>query len=169
MGPVFVRTASRRDLDQVRALLVDTWHATYDAIYGEARVNEITNEWHTRAALEQRLDAPSSEFLLADDGKMIGGMAYATSVDDGKTVKLHQLYVRPGHQGQGIGGLLLDEVEGCFPDADRIRLEVEEANLQAVAFYLAQGFARTGQTANCGMTDSEIPAAIFERPIMWAD
>ena len=31
---MFVRTAGERDLAEVRALLVETWHATYDAIYG---------------------------------------------------------------------------------------------------------------------------------------
>ncbi|MDF1601504.1 GNAT family N-acetyltransferase [Mesorhizobium sp. YIM 152430] len=166
---MFVRTASKRDLKAVQSLLAETWHATYDAIYGEARVDEIIAEWHSMAALEKRLEAPLSEFLVADDGTAVGGVAYATAVDEGKTVMLHQLYVRPESQGRGIGGLLLDEIEGCFPDADKIRLEVEEANAKAVAFYLAQGFAKVGRTASCGRPDSGIPADIYERPIMWAE
>jgi GNAT superfamily N-acetyltransferase len=121
---VFVRTASKRDLKAVQSLLAETWHATYDAIYGEARVDEIIAEWHSMAALEKRLEAPLSEFLVADDGVAIGGVAYATAVDEGKTVMLHQLYVRLESQGRGIGGLLLDEIEGCFPDADKLRRRV---------------------------------------------
>ncbi|MCO6385955.1 GNAT family N-acetyltransferase [Aliihoeflea sp. 40Bstr573] len=166
---MFVRTVSKRDLKAVQALLAETWHATYDAIYGEERVNEIVAEWHSMPALEERLETPLSEFLLADDGTAIGGVAFATAVDEGKTVMLHQLYVRPDSQGHGIGALLLDEIEGCFPDADKVRLEVEEANAKAVAFYLAQGFAKVGQTTNCGRPDSGIAADIYERPIMWAD
>ena len=153
----------------MQALLAETWHATYDAIYGEARVKEIIAEWHSMAALEVLLETPLSEFLVADDGKTIGGVAFATAVDEGKTVLLHQLYVRPESQGHGIGGLLLDEIEGCFPDADKVRLEVEEANMRAVAFYVAQGFAKVGRTQSCGRPDSGIPADIYERPIMWAD
>ena len=38
-----MRTASERDLDAMRALLVETWHATYDAIYGVDRVTAITD------------------------------------------------------------------------------------------------------------------------------
>ncbi len=38
----FVRTASERDLEKVRALLVETWHATYDTFYGVEKVNELT-------------------------------------------------------------------------------------------------------------------------------
>ncbi|TIM59749.1 MAG: GNAT family N-acetyltransferase, partial [Mesorhizobium sp.] len=31
---MFVRTASEHDLVAIRALLVETWYAIYDAIYG---------------------------------------------------------------------------------------------------------------------------------------
>lgn len=158
---MFVRTASARDLQAIRALLVETWHDTYDAIYGAERVTEITDEWHSLASLEARLVQPNSEFLVADDGERICGVAFATA-DEDAAVTLHQLYVLPAFQGKGIGGLLLDEVESCFPEATKVRLEVEEANEKAVAFYLSQGFAKVGM-ATPG------PAAIYERPIVWAD
>ncbi len=161
---MFVRTASKRDLPAVRDLLVETWHATYDEIYGAERVAEITGEWHSHAALEARLDVPMSEFLVADDGKMIGAMAFADAVDDKSTVILRQLHVLPECQGRGIGGMLLDEVEGCFPEAARIRLEVEEANAKAVAFYIAQGFAKVAAGKSAGGAST----AIYERPIVWA-
>jgi ribosomal protein S18 acetylase RimI-like enzyme len=161
---MFVRTASKRDLPAVRDLLVETWHATNDEIYGAERVAEIMGEWHSNAALEARLDVPMSEFLVADDGKTIGAMAFADAVDDKSTVMLRQLYVLPECQGRGIGGMLLDEVEGCFPEAARIRLEVEEANAKAVAFYIAQGFAKVGAGKSAGGAST----AIYERPIVWA-
>ena len=166
---MFVRTVSSLDIAAVRELLVATWHDTYDAIYGAERVRAITDEWHSAAKLETRLDQPHSEFLVADDGATLGGVAFATYSPEDKTVTLHQLYVRPGLQGQGIGSLLLDEIESCFPDADKMRLEVEEANAKAVGFYHQQGFAKVGQTADCGQAGSGIPAAIYERPIVWAD
>lgn len=166
---MFVRTAGERDLGAIRALLVETWHDTYDAIYGRERVTAITDDWHSIASLQARLDKPHSEFVVADDGEAIAGMAFASALDEGKTVMLHQLYVLPGQQGRGVGGLLLDEIEAAFPDAEKVRLEVEEANARAVAFYLAQGFSQVARTANCGKEQSGIPALIYERPIVWAD
>jgi len=161
---MFVRTASERDLAAVRALLVETWHATYDAIYGAERVREITDDWHSIASLKARLTRPNSEFLVADDGKRIGGMAFAAATTDPKTVLLNQLYVLPACQRQGIGQALLDEVEASFPEAQTLRLEVEEANIAAIAFYRSQGFLPVGKTADCG-GNSGLPALVFEKSL----
>ncbi|RRI00907.1 GNAT family N-acetyltransferase [Mesorhizobium tamadayense] len=159
---MFVRTASERDLAAVRALLVETWHATYDAIYGAERVTAITDDWHSIASLKARLTRPNSEFLVADDGKRIGGMAFAAATTDPKIVLLNQLYVCPDCQRQGIARALLDEVEASFPEATTLRLEVEEANAPAIAFYEANGFRPAGSTADCG-GGSGIPALIMEK------
>jgi ribosomal protein S18 acetylase RimI-like enzyme len=143
---MFVRTASERDVPAIRALLVETWHDTYDAIYGAAKVTEITNEWHSIRSLTARLTAPRSEYLVADDGKALAGMAFAAADETGETVTLRQLYVLPSMQGRGVGGMLLDEVEESFPEAKRLVLEVEVANERAVRFYLSRGFVDTGDS-----------------------
>jgi len=161
---VFVRTAGERDLKAVRDLLVETWHATYDTIYGPERVTGITDDWHSLPALKRKLEQPNAEFLVADDGKRIGGMAFAAAADAmGTSVMVHQLYVQPAFQGRGIGGMLLDEIIESFPDATVFRLEVEEANEKAIGFYRSQGFEQTGRTENCGAEQSGIPALIFEQ------
>lgn len=164
---MFVRTAGERDLAAINALLVTTWHDTYDSIYGIEKVNEINEAWHAVPLLQERIDQPNAEFVVADSGEQICAVSFASSEDDGTVVKLHQLYVLPECQGQGIGGLLLSEIMTCFPDAKRIRLEVEEANLPAIAFYQSMGFTEAGRTANCGRSDSGIPALVFERKLIW--
>lgn len=159
---MFVRTASERDLVAVRALLVETWHATYDAIHGAERVTAITDDWHSIASLKARLTRPNSEFLVADDGKRLGGMAFAAATTDPKIVLLHQLYVHPACQRQGVGQSLLDEVEASFPEMRTLRLEVEEANAGAIAFYGANGFRHADKTADCGGS-SGWPALVLEK------
>ena len=56
---IWVRTASRNDLPAIRNILVETWHATYDDIYGVARVNEICENWHSLEALEENFQRPT--------------------------------------------------------------------------------------------------------------
>jgi len=160
---VFVRTAGGADIEAIRKLLLETWHATYDSIHGADTVRRLTGAWHSPDALKRQVDRPDSEFLVADDGTRLGGVAYASADAEGKVVMLHQLYVRPGMQGRGIGSMLLDEIFESFPDAERVRLEVDEKNAAAIAFYIAQGFAEAGRTENCGAAGSGIPALIYER------
>ncbi|SDA75692.1 GNAT family N-acetyltransferase [Mesorhizobium qingshengii] len=161
---MFVRTAGERDLVAVRALLVETWHATYDAVYGAAKVTEITDDWHSIVSLRSRLTRPNSEFLVADDGKRIGGMAFAAATADAKVIMLNQLYVHPDCQRRGIGQALLDEIEASFPEARTLRVEVEEANGGAIAFYRSAGFLPSGNAAEA--RDVARPATLsFEKPL----
>ncbi|WP_419913501.1 N-acetyltransferase family protein [Hoeflea sp.] len=159
---MWVRTASERDLEEIRALLIATWHDTYDHIYGVEKVTEITDAWHSIAALRPRVDQPNSEFVVADTGEQICAVAFASS-KDGRLVLLHQLYVSPDAQGKGAGSLLMHEIIDSFPEARKIRLEVEETNAQAIAFYENKGFVEVGRTANCGEAESGLPALILER------
>ncbi|TPK63820.1 GNAT family N-acetyltransferase [Mesorhizobium sp. B2-4-15] len=161
---MFVRTAGERDLGAIRALLVETWHATYDAIYGSERVTEITGKWHSIEVLRSRLAKPNAEFLVADDGKRIGGVAFAEGTDGGKLVTLKQLYVLPSLQGRGIGGMLLDEIIESFPEASAVSLEVEEQNARAIAFYEANGFVRSAQAGEQGGSSGK-PTLVYRRAL----
>jgi ribosomal protein S18 acetylase RimI-like enzyme len=165
MSPVFIRTAGEKDLAAVSALLSATWHATYDPIYGASKVDEITRSWHGVAALRPRLTRPTSEFLVADDGQNLVAMAFAATSAEGRVVVVHQLYVDPAHQRSGIGSDLLAEIADCFPTAQSLRAEVEEANVAAVAFWQRAGFAVTGHTESEIPSGAVLPVAIFERPI----
>jgi ribosomal protein S18 acetylase RimI-like enzyme len=148
----------------VRALLVETWHATYDSFYGVEKVSELTAKWHSIEALRARLQRKNAEFVVADNGREIAGMGFAAMSETlEKTVVLHQLYVLPKYQRHGIGRDMFAELETCFPDAERMRLEVEPQNLHALAFYRAHGFAEVGRTSNCGDDQSGIPALILEK------
>ncbi|MBB3913274.1 GNAT family N-acetyltransferase [Rhizobium fabae] len=162
----FVRTAGARDLEKVRALLAESFHATYDGLHGKARVDDLIAHLFTPAALKARLVRKDAEFLVADDGRSIGGMGYAAmSQALTKTVMLHLLYVNPTLQRQGIGRDIFAELETCFPDAEIMRLEVEPRNAAAIAFYRAHGFTEVGHNENAAPGQSGIPALIFEKPL----
>jgi ribosomal protein S18 acetylase RimI-like enzyme len=162
----FVRTASEQDLNKVRDLLGKTWHALYDAEYGVESVAEFHEQRHSLAYLKTYLRRPDSEFLVADDGRRFGGMAYAAmSQQLAKTVELYMLYVDPEEQRQGIGRDLFAELETCFPAAEIMRLEVAQDNPAAIAFYTAHGFTEAGRIENGGEGQPGLPALILEKPL----
>lgn len=161
---VFVRSATASDLPAVEKLLRAAFHAAYDSIHGAEKIEAISRSWHSQAALKANLERPWSEFLLADTGDAIAGVAYASqSTED--FVMVHQLYVDPAMTGRGIGSQLLEECFESFPEAKAFRLEVDEQNPRAVAFYQSFGFRETGRTANCGREGSGMPAIIMEKRV----
>ena len=58
MADILLRPAAADDLPAVRALLVETWHDTYDALLGAQRVTEITTDWHSIKNLRRQLGQP---------------------------------------------------------------------------------------------------------------
>ena len=158
-APAFTRSASKRDLPAISALLSRTWHDTYDKLYGSEEVGRITSSWHSVEALERQLDAPHSEFLVADDGAEIVGMGYARMTEAG-TAHLFQLYVDPVAQGAGNGRALLEELMTCFPDARRMVLEVASGNERAISFYRRHGFVETERGSENGVETVTLERAI---------
>jgi len=78
---------------------------------------------------------------------------------------LHQLYVLPEVQMQGIGTMLLSEVEMAFPDVNSMRLEVIERNERSVHFYEHKGYKRIGRNEDWGVAHCKEPVLILEKQL----
>lgn len=162
----FVRTASAKDLPSIHRLLVAAYESTYVPLHGAEKVAELNASWNAPELLASLLADTAGEFLVADNGREIGGVAYASpSRKLAKTAGLVKLYVHPERKRQGIGQALRAEIETCFPHAERLRLQVDVDNHDAIAFYEAHGFAVVDRTANCGTDESGIPALIMEKTL----
>lgn len=136
---LIIRDVVAADLPAVRSLLVETWHATYDGIYGWRRVAEITNAWHSLDNLKAQIERQGEIFLVAE----VGGEIVATSSarrERDRAALVTRLYVLPPYQGIGIGRTLLQVTLAHFPHAPVARLEVELQNEPAIAFYERMGF-----------------------------
>jgi ribosomal protein S18 acetylase RimI-like enzyme len=143
MPIVIIRAATEADLAGVRACLVETWHASYDAIYGAVEVTRITDSWHAIAVLRSQLADTTNTFLVAEVAGAIVGTALLQVVA-ADLATLHRLYVRPANQGQLIGAKLLAASLRAVPMAERVRLEVARVNVRAITFYERAGFTRAG-------------------------
>ena len=145
-----IRAAEPRDLEAVRALLVETWHDTYDPLLGVDKVTEITNSWHSIEALRPQLALPDCSFLVAEEGGRIVGHVFA----NGRRLPpltLSRLYVLPSFQRRGIGSALLEAAIARHPRAESIRLEVQADNPKGLAFYRREGFEAVGEHMEDGI------------------
>jgi ribosomal protein S18 acetylase RimI-like enzyme len=163
---LIIRDAEAADLPAVRALLVETWHATYDGIYGWQRVAEITTAWHSLENLAAQLDREGGAFLVA----LVKDEVIATAsarIEPDRAALLTRLYVLPQYQGVGIGRTLLQVTLACFPQAPVARLEVEGQNEAAIAFYERMGFFLQRQARFDGRDDT--PNTLLMAKRLFAD
>jgi ribosomal protein S18 acetylase RimI-like enzyme len=156
-----IRPARADDLAAVRALLVETWHDTYDSILGAARVTMVTDDWHSLTQLGHEMQREAHAFLVGVVEGNIEGTASVT-LTESETLTIDRLYVRPTRQRQGLGSALLDACLAQFPQALRLRLEVEADNVKGRAFYARQGFTETQGRSNC---DGVCKAIIYEKEV----
>lgn len=153
VGGVVIRDVTVADLPALRAMLVATWHATYDPIYGVDRVAAITDRWHALDQLRAGLGPQRIALVAVADGTIVGH-AYVTVADDAAT--LWRLYVQPHVQRRGIGARLVTAAFAAAPAHTRQRLEVEPANGAAIAFYRRMGFIDIGYAG----ASTDMPAAV---------
>jgi ribosomal protein S18 acetylase RimI-like enzyme len=173
MSWITCRAAETKDLPIIRTVLVDTWHETYDRLYGAAKVTDITNAWHSEAKLADQLamtqtsqhmghHADTSSFMVG----LWDGRVVATSLArymSGHQVVVDRLYVRGAYQGLGIGTALLNATVASLPRAQSLCLEVDPGNEDAIAFYKRLGFRKIREVSDCGNGGFSIRAHVYER------
>lgn len=136
---ISIRPATLADLRGVQAVLRETWHDTYDAIIGAAKVADMTRRWHDLPSLEREVLDPQRMLLLSLVGGIIVGTASASRRAPPR-VRLDRLYVLPSYQRRGHGRALLQAAISAFPDRDVVELEVHRQNARGLAFYGRLGF-----------------------------
>lgn len=122
-------------LTELTDLWIAAWAKAMPAIDFEARRTWFVDHM---ATLKTRGDA----ILCAFDATT-GTMAGVVTSDDSGYID--QLAVAPAYWGKGAAETLLGELKG---KAKTLRLEVNQDNPRAVAFYEKQGFARRAASVN---------------------
>jgi len=162
MNKIVIRQAEAGDIREIRALLNETWHATYDEVFGPGKVDEYCEFWHSIETLAKRIEMGNTVMLVAHRDDLAVATACASHEPRAK-MTLKQLYVKPDHQGTGIGSALYEHLLELMPPFKRIELEVEPGNKGAIAFYQKHGFQVTGMVDDCGGTGDLIKALLMTR------
>ena len=113
------------------------------ALYSDAQV---------RAWTEDTLLPKADVWVAEIAGEPVG---YIALVDD----ILDHLYVRPEHQNQGVGSLLLAKAKALRPNG--LRLYAFQRNRHARAFYETRGFAPVSFSDGAGNQEQE-PDVLYQ-------
>jgi GNAT superfamily N-acetyltransferase len=144
-----LRPATPDDADLIASIHSASWQATYRGLLPDAFLDgEVTRE---RAAYWQvRLNAPGAErrnVVIAEiAGKPIGFACVERQPDSAWGVLLDNLHALPGHQGIGVGKLLMRAaVDWARAQGEtQLYLYVLEGNTPAIGFYERQGWQFAG-------------------------
>ncbi len=137
---IAIQPAEFEEVQEIKQVLRETWIDTYSSFLHVEVIHKITSLWHSQETLAAEIKNERVFFNVAknEQGEIIGLLTAGRRSD--KVVYIARLYVLPGHQRQGIGGKLLDACVAAFPEAEILRLEVEEQNEKGLSFYRKQGF-----------------------------
>ncbi|HKW79264.1 MAG TPA: GNAT family N-acetyltransferase [Candidatus Limnocylindria bacterium] len=157
-----VRAGEWQALRDLRlAALEDSPHA-FSATLEQAK-RRSNMEWRSLASLGAAGERWMTVVAQADKGRLVG-MATGhfpderhRPNDDPSIPSLMQMWVEPEHRRTGVGRALVKDVLR-WADAKKaavVRLEVNEADRGAVAFYTACGFSPTGRR-----DDTSLPGSV---------
>lgn len=156
MNEARVREATPADDDVVLGLMTEymTWAlATFEQTYGFAMgddpaggtAGDAPDARHTAAALA-RFRRPTGVLVLAEVGQDAGtepvGVAALRVQPDG-AAEIKRMFVRPEHQGTGLGAALLDRLLAVACDdlhAPVVRLDSNRFMDRAHRLYASRGF-----------------------------
>jgi ribosomal protein S18 acetylase RimI-like enzyme len=156
------RRLSAGDVEDLRDLLRICWIDTYTGILPEPVIDTAIQEWQSKKSLLGGLLNPRGYYAGYFVVGVLAGMVSAGKIAP-DTVKIFQLYVRPGNQRRGIGKELMDGAIKHFA-SDAIRkvvLDVEKGNQKGVSFYRKYGFEYPSETV-IKVGGDEIPCLVGE-------
>ena len=130
------------DVERISALAAEIWRHHYPSIISAAQIEYMLKQRYAPSVLRAELKRCDLwwDKLLAD-GEIVGFASYFL-MDRPGAMKLDKLYVHPGYQRSGYGGMLIGQAcarartRGC----STLTLAVNKNNRHAIAAYLKHGF-----------------------------
>ncbi|WP_299702586.1 GNAT family N-acetyltransferase [uncultured Pontibacter sp.] len=136
-----IQQATTNDIPTINQLAEAIWEPTYRPILTREQIDYMFGVIYTQEALERQMQEGQTFLLLYDKADPIGFAAYSIKNKDERSYKLNKIYLLLSRQGEGLGRLLLEEVESRVSSAGAqyLDLNVNKYN-KAKAFYERCGY-----------------------------
>ena len=168
--PVRIEPLTEGDVEALAALAREIWYAHYPAIISTAQIEYMLDQRYRPEIVRSELAQPGVWWDKLMIGPAMAGFSSYFLVPAAGEMKLDKLYVQPGRQRRGYGGLMIERAcevgraQGC----GRLVLAVNKRNAAAIAAYRKHGFevadAMTKDIGGGFVMDDYLMAKPLERP-----
>ncbi len=148
-----LRPARPCDASSIAALSIEVWLGAYLKRGVGAVFADYALATFTPANAERFIADPAEFVLVSQNAEGIDGYIRLTSgspapVAGCSDLEIATLYVQPRHHGRGLGSRLLEAglAHARSLAAGSVWLTTNAENTPAIAFYLARGFEKLGET-----------------------
>lgn len=126
----------------IQNLAERTWKVAYTSIITPEQMSYMLEMFYSETSLLKQMQ-DGHQFIIAKDRyDPVGFASYSPKSADLPTIyRLHKIYIAPGHQGKGIGKLMIGYIVNDigFYNATDLELNVNRHN-KALHFYETLGF-----------------------------
>ena len=129
-----------QEVEAVSTLAREVWQATYPLLISQAQIDAMLGDRYASTVIREQLNNPAHGWWVARlDGRLVG---FAHSMLTPPDCKLDKLYIHPECQRRGIGQQLFQVIRqwALQRESQRIVLQVNRGNAQAIAAYQHYGF-----------------------------
>lgn len=127
-------------VDAVSTLAREIWQVTYPPLISQGQIDAMLAARYAPEVIRAQLDDPAHAWWVARHDDALVGFAHALTTPH--DCKLDKLYVHSQRQRRGIGQQLFEATRqwAQLNGAQRIVLQVNRGNSQAIAAYQQYGF-----------------------------
>ncbi len=135
------KVSTETDIQLVSKLSNLIWHQHYPSIITVEQIDYMLAKFHSPQALAQQIENGQAYSLIQLDGENIGYCAFTEK--ESKAFFLNKFYIDQTQQGKGIGKAVFQLLLKEMGQPQRITLQVNRRNINAVNFYFKVGFTIT--------------------------
>lgn len=135
------RPATPVDVGLLQELAGRIWRISYAGMLSPAQIDHMLGWMYEAGRMTHEMAAGVVWEIAEIGGRPVGYLAWEM-VADGRTLKLHKLYLLPEEQGRGLGQAMLRHVftAASTRGADAVELGVNRRNERALRAYRRAGF-----------------------------
>ncbi len=135
--------ATAKHIPVIQSIADVAWPHTFRELLSPEQIKYMMDMMYSTDALCEQINRLNHNYLIVeDDGKHIAYTAYEIGYDNQPQTKIHKIYILPTAQKKGIGKLLIEAVaeKAKKVGQDRVLLNVNKHNANAISFYQHVGF-----------------------------